>query len=347
MPESASTVWLSFAICVSVIGIAGVKLTVYGDAIADKTGMGGSWVGLILIATVTSLPELASGLTAVTVAGLPDIAVGDVLGSCVYNLVILAVMDSFLRKGTVLSRARPTHVLTAGFGIILIGVSAIGLAATAVLGPDAAWAQGVPGLHIGWTTPLLIAVYALAVRTLYHFQTREVAELTEAEADRFPDLGLRTIGIRYGVAAAFVVAAGIWLPFVSEDISVIMGWEQSFTGTLFTALSTSLPELVVTLACVRIGAIDLGVGNVLGSNLFNLVILAIDDLFYLEGPILAAVSPAHLISTTMAMTMTGVVIVGLFFGSRRRLLGLGGWESLLLYALFALNSWLAFAAGGH
>lgn len=348
MPEAASTVWLSFAVCVAVIGVAGVKLTEYGDAIADKTGMGGSWIGLILIATVTSLPELASGLTAVTVAGLPDIAVGDVLGSCVYNLAILAVMDSFLRKGTALSRARPTHVLTAGFGIMLIGVSAIGLTAAVMLPPGALWGQALlPGLHIGWTTPLLIVFYALAVRTLYRFQTREVAELTEAEADRFPELSLRTIGIRYGVAAAFVVAAGIWLPFVSEDISVIMGWEQSFTGTIFTALSTSLPELVVTLACVRIGAIDLGVGNVLGSNLFNLVILAIDDLFYLDGPILAAVSPAHLLSASMALTMTGVVIVGLFFGSRRRLLGLGGWESLLLYALFGLNSWLAYAAGGH
>ncbi len=94
----------------------------------------------------------------------------------------------------------------------------------------------------------------------------------------------------------------------------------------------------MTLACVRNGAIDLGVGNVLGSNLLNLVLQC-------GNP--EAVSPAHLISTSMAMTMTGVVIVGLFFGSRRRLLGLGGWESLLLYALFALNSWLAFAAGGH
>ncbi len=108
------------------------------------------------------------------------------------------------------------------FGIC---VAVIGIAATAVLGPDAAWAQGVPGLHIGWTTSLLIAFYALAVRTLYHFQTREVAELTEAETDRFPDLSLRTIGIRYGIAAAVVAAAGIWLPFVAEDISVIMGWE--------------------------------------------------------------------------------------------------------------------------
>lgn len=347
MSSASLTVWMSFLACVVVIGIAGVKLTEYGDAIADKTGMGGSWIGLILIATVTSLPELAAGVTAVSV-GLPDIAVGDVLGSCVYNLAILAVMDAFLRRGTVFTRARPGHLLTASFGVLLLGISILGLAAAAVLGAAAPWGQAIfPGAHVGWTTPALLLFYGLAVRTLYRFQARQAAELTEAEPDRFPDTSLRVIAVRYAIAAGFVVAAGIWLPFVSADISALMGWEQSFTGTLFTALSTSLPELTVTLACLRIGAIDLGVGNVLGSNLFNLVILGIDDLFYLEGPLLAHAAPAHLISAASALTMTGVVMVGLFFGSRRRLLGLGGWESLLLFGLFALNSWLVFAAGEH
>ncbi len=346
MSDTAIQVWLSFALCVAVIGIAGVKLTEYGDAIADKTGMGGTWIGLVLIATVTSLPELAAGITAVSVALLPDIAVGDVLGSCVYNLFILALMDLFKRGPPVLADARREHVLSAGFGVLLIGISAVGLAAAGALGPlGPGILKMAPGVPIGWTTPILIALYAFSIRTLYRYQEREVAELTEAEADRYPGLSLRAIAIRYGTAALFVIAAGVWLPFVSEDISIVMGWEQSFTGTLFTAMSTSLPELVVTLACVRIGAIDLAVGNVLGSNLFNLLILAVDDLFYLPGPLLGAISRVHLISATTALTMTGVVIVGIFYGSQRRILGLVGWASLLLFGLFGLNSWLVYALG--
>lgn len=341
MSQAAIEVWLSFFLCLAVIGVAGVKLTQYGDAIADKTGMGRSWVGLILIATVTSLPELAAGITATAAAGVPDIAVGDALGSCVFNLFILGLMDLFRRGRPVLADARREHVLSAGFGTMLIGVAALGLLAGQVPGN----AISLGGLYprIGWATPAMILLYAFSIRTLYRYQEREVAGLTEAEADRYPEQSLHQISRRYALAAGFVIAAGIWLPYVSEDISEVMGWGQSFTGTLFTALSTSLPELVVSLTCIRIGAIDLATGNLLGSNLFNMLILAVDDLFYDATPLLASVSPAHLVSAVSAMTMSAAVIAGVFFGSQRRVLGLAGWVSLMLYALFGINSWLVYS----
>ncbi len=331
---------MSFGLCVAVIGAAGFKLTTYGDAIADKTGMGGTWIGLVLIATVTSLPELAAGVTAVAVALLPDIAVGDALGSCVYNLLILAIMDLFKRGPPVLAEARQEHVLSAGFGILLLGGAALGLIAAA---------SGDTRLvgHVGFATPTLVLFYLVAIRTLYRYQEREVKSFTEREPDRFPDLTLRQIGVRYAIAALFVVVAGMALPFVSERISAVMGWNQSFTGTLFTAMSTSLPELVVTLSCLRIGAIDLAVGNILGSNLFNMLILAIDDLFYAPGPLLGAVSPLHLVSAVTAMTMTGVLIAGVFFRSNQRVLRRTSWTSLLLFILFAINTWLIYRPGGH
>lgn len=338
-------VWSSFLVCAAVIAVAGVRLTRYGDAIADKTGMGRSWIGLILIATVTSLPELASGITATAVAGVPNIAVGDALGSCVFNLLILGLMDLFRRGRPVLADARREHVLSAGFGALLIGIAALGLLAGSLV-PESAALRGPP-LAIGWSTPALVAIYAFAIRTLYRYQEREVAELTEAEGDRFPHLSLTEVGARYAVAAVFVVAAGIWLPYVSADISDSMGWGHSFTGTLFTALSTSLPELVVTLTCIRIGAIDLGIGNLLGSNLFNILILAIDDIFYTPSALAAAVSQAHLASALSAMTMSAAIIAGVFFASERRVLGLAGWVSLMLFALFAVNSWLAYVLAVH
>ena len=86
-------VWLQFILCVVIITIAGIKLSQYGDAIADKTGLGGTWIGVILLATVTSLPELVTGISAVTYANAPDIAVGDVLGSCVFNLLIIVILN--------------------------------------------------------------------------------------------------------------------------------------------------------------------------------------------------------------------------------------------------------------
>ena len=335
MSGAVIQVWLEFAACVALIGVAGVKLTDYGDAIADKTGMGGTWVGLILIATVTSLPELAAGITASAVALLPDIAAGDVFGSCVYNLLILAILDLFTRHRPVLSLAKREHVLSGGFGILLIGTAGIGLTA----------AQGGHGglvLHLGWTTPLLILFYMVAIHTLHHFQEDEVETFTEQQPDRFAGLSLGAVGARYAIAAAVVIGAGIWLPYVSEDIAGAMGWEQSFTGTLFTAVSTSIPELVVTLAALRLGAINLAIGNIFGSNMFNMLVLAIDDLFYAPGPLLAAVSPTHLVSSITAMTMTGIVVVALYLRPQQRVLHIGGWVSLLLFGLFGVNAWLSY-----
>ncbi len=336
--SDASIVWLQFTACLVVIGIAGVKLTQYGDAIADKTGMGGTWVGLVLIATVTSLPELSAGITASAVAMLPDIAAGDALGSCVYNLLILAILDLFNRGRPVLALAKREHVLSAGFSILLIGVACLGLiAAQANL-------SGLAG-HIAWSTPILILFYLIAIRTLHRFQEDEVETFVEREPDQWTDRPLRDLVTRYAIAAAAVVAAGIWLPYVSEDLAHAMGWGQSFTGTLFTALSTSTPELVVTLTALRIGAINLAIGNIFGSNLFNMLVLALDDLFYTPAPLLADVAVGHLVSGITAITMTGALIVALYLRPQVRVLRVGGWTSLLLFALFALNAWLNFHLG--
>ncbi len=338
MTDPTLAVWYNFAICVVVIGIAGVKLTQYGDSIADKTGMGGTWIGLVLIATVTSLPELAAGITATAVALLPDIAAGDALGSCVYNLLILAIMDLFNRDRPVLAGAGREHVLSAGFSALLIGFAALGILAAGL-------GQTALIVHIGWSTPVLIVLYIVAIRSLYKHEENAIEAATEKKGDRFTELTLKQVAVRYAIVAGAVVAAGIWLPYVSEDLSVVMGWNQSFTGTIFTAMSTSLPELVVTLTCVRIGAIDLAVGNIFGSNLFNMLVLAVDDLFYLEGPLSSGISPAHLVSAVTAMTMTGAVIVALYLRPRVRVLHIGGWVSLLIFSLFAINSWLLYELG--
>src|SRR3990167_6761592 len=118
-------IWIQFVLCVILIGAAGVRLIRYGDAIAALTGLSRSWVGLILVATVTSLPELVTGLSAVTIATSPDIAVGDALGSCVFNLAILALADIFYRKQAVYAVASQGHLLAAGFSVILLAAAAL------------------------------------------------------------------------------------------------------------------------------------------------------------------------------------------------------------------------------
>ncbi len=110
-----SLIWMQFALCAALIGLAGYQLSYQGDVIAKRTGVSGNWIGLALLATVTSLPELATGISSVTVAHAPNLAVGDALGSCVVNLVFLVVIDFFFRKEPVWQRAAQGHLLAASF----------------------------------------------------------------------------------------------------------------------------------------------------------------------------------------------------------------------------------------
>ena len=327
-------VWLQFALCVVVIGFAGVRLIRYGDAIAAWTGLSRSWVGVILVGTVTSLPELVTGLSAVTVAQSPNIAAGDVLGSCVFNLAILALVDVFYRRGTVYAAASGGHILSAGFGAILLAMAALVILAST---------QGfLPSVgHVSWGSLVLLALYALAMRTMYLAEQRN---RPAAEAQR-PAVSLKVALTGYALAAMVIVGSGIWLPLIGVELARIMGWSDSFVGTLFVAMATSVPELATTWGAVRIGAIDLAVGNLLGSNLFDILILAIDDIAFRPGVLYLRVAPIHVLSALCACVMSGAVVVALAYRPVSRVLHLGSWASIALLGLYLLNALLQFSHG--
>lgn len=332
------TIWLSLLACLALIGIAGVRLSRYGDIIAEKSGLSRGWVGLILLATVTSLPELVTGLSAVSIANAPDIAVGDILGSCVFNLLIIVLLDFLYRKESVYTRARQGNVLSAGYSIALIGFAGFNL----LLYRDA----GIPSLgHVGLYTPVILLLYLLAMRSLYRYEQAQVKEYVEDRVELHPDINLKQAVQGYTLAAVVIVAAGIWLPFIARDLAAAMVWEQSFVGTLFVAAVTSAPEVVVTIAALRLGAVDLAIGNLFGSNLFNIAILAIDDLAYLPGPLLADVSLVHATSAFSAMMMSGLAVVGLVLRPVSRVFRTINWISLLLLVIYLLNMWFLYLYG--
>jgi cation:H+ antiporter len=333
-----AVIWLSLAACLAVIGVAGVRLSRYGDIIAEKSGLSRGWVGLVLLATVTSLPELVTGLSAVTVAQVPDIAVGDIMGSCVFNLLIIVVLDFLSRKESVYTRARQGNVLSAGYGIALIGFAGFNLLLYQ--------AGTIPSIgHVGLYTPVILSLYLLAMRSLYRYEQAQVSEYVEDRVELYPDSSLKQAVQGYAIATAAVVAAGAWLPFIAKDLAALMAWEQSFVGTLFVAAITSAPEVVVTVAALRMGAVDLAIGNLFGSNLFNIAILAIDDLAYLPGPLLADVSVSHATSAFSAMMMSGLAVVGLVLRPQSRVLRSVSWISVLLLVIYLLNTLFLYLYG--
>ena len=298
-------IWVQFAATALVIVVAGVRLARYGDVLGEKTGLGRSWIGVVLLAATTSLPELFTGFGATALAPLPNIALGDVLGSCMFNLLILSLMDA-VQPEPLSTRAHQGHALSIGFGLLLIGVAGTGLVLDERI-PSIGW--------VGLYSPLLIALYFVAMRVIFvHERQRRLQETQEVAAElRYRQTTLRSAILQYTVAAVAVIAAALWLPRLGAELARQTGLGEAFVGSLFVAITTSLPEIVVSLTAVRIGALDLGIGNVLGSNLFNLLILGLDDVFYRQGPLMADAGAGHSISVAAIVMMNAVFLIGLTY----------------------------------
>lgn len=160
--------WVLFAAVALVIVGAGTRLARYGDVIGEKSGLGRNWIGVVLLAATTSLPELFTGLGATAVAALPDIAVGDVLGSCMFNLLILSFMDA-VNPEPIGARAHQGHALSIAFGLLLTGVAGLAL----VAGPL------VPSLwQVGAAAPVLILLYLLSMRVIFTHERQRRAVAT-------------------------------------------------------------------------------------------------------------------------------------------------------------------------
>lgn len=332
-------VWLEFIACAALIGFAGVRLSRYGDIIAEKSGLGAGVVGLVMLATVTSLPELVTGIGSVALAAAPDIALGNILGACLLNLGMIVVLDLLYREQSVYTKAGQGHVLSAAFGLIILAFVTMNLVFASY---EVNFAVG----HVGLYSPVVLVLYFAAINIVYRYERRQLADYVQERAERYPGVSLRQALISYALAAAVVVSAALYLPFAATELAESMQWSGSFVGTLFVSLATTLPELTVTAGALRIGAVDLAVGNLLGSNLFNLVILAVDDLFYTPGPLLSAVSPIHVVSALSAMMMGGLAIVGLLYRPPDRVFGIVGWISLLMLWVFVSNTVFLYVFGG-
>jgi cation:H+ antiporter len=300
---------LQFLGAASVIVFAGVLLTRYADVLGERTGMGRTLAGALLLATATSLPELAVDCN-LAYAGHPDLLLGDLLGSSLFNLLILAVLD--------LAHRGPKRIIDCGAAAhALSATMAINVTALCLLFLILPFDFTIGGIGPG---PLLVAiVYALGIRLIYCDQTyaRKLSPVGITEAIDLGHISLRHALIGYIVAAAFILIAAPALATAADGLATATGLGGTFMGTTLVALSTSLPEAVTTLAAIRTGAFDLAVGNILGSNTFNMLILAPADAFY-DGSLLRAASPTHAVTAVCVILASTVTTLGLLYRPERR-----------------------------
>jgi len=305
--------WFQLAGIALIILFASKYLVRSAEIIAVETGMGRSFVGVLLLATATSLPELATGVSSILLLGEPDLAAGDAFGSNLFNLLIIGILDLIWKNGPILGAVGRAPILVAFSGAAIIGVATLALLVY--------W-SGIFAIntYVSPMSVLLILVFLLIMYMVFQSEKNsdKVSSDTQ-QSDVSVSSGLSKASMLYAFSAGVMVLASIFLARTGDSIAVAMDWHASFVGTQFLAFSTSLPELATSFAAVRIGAPELAISNVLGSNVFNMgFVLFMDELAYTAGPIWSGISPVHMVTGTIAILMTLVVIGGIFTSLRKQ-----------------------------
>lgn len=300
-------VFIYFLLAAAVTVFAAIKLSQYADVISEKSAMGGMMVGTLLLAGATSLPEISTSFSAAAI-GNADIAVGNMIGSNLFNLFILAGFDLLLNRRRMLERASKDHTYSSLLGIFLTVLLLLAL----WLRTDITFLGiGLDSLAIGIT----YIVGMLIINKLPNLDTIDMDdEPVDAKAPKNPSAHLspKHAGIRFAIVALVIMAAGTALSITGDEIAVVTGIGSSFVGSFLVAAATSLPEAISVFVALRLSNVNMAVGAVLGSNIFNMVILALSDPIYVEGSILAEVSGANFIIATAVLIMSVLVMFSLY-----------------------------------
>lgn len=321
---------IAFGVAAVVIVIAGSRLARMADDLADRTGLGEALFGVLLLAGVTSLPDFAATLSA-AVDARPDLAMSNVMGSMAVNLAFLGVADIFYRKANLEHAAASlVNLMLAGLSIVLLTLPLLAIFTPAVT----PW-----GVHP--ITPVIVAAYLFGLHLVHR---------TRAKPMWFPRLTRQTVPDKpeehhrgssatawFGFVAMAVVTgiAGWILMEAAKGIADQTGLSETLVGGLFTALATSSPELVTTVAAVRIGALTLAVSNIFGTNCFNMLVVAAADAGYTHGSIYHDMAPIQMTWGLVSILMTAILLLGML---RRETYGIGriGFESALILAVYAV-----------
>lgn len=333
-------IWIKFIICTSLILFAGKRVAKYGDVIAEKTGLGGLWIGLVLVAIATSLPEIFTGVGSVVFVDAPDLTVGNLFGANTYNLLNIALLD-FLHKGPpLLSVLSLGQLLTASLSILPLLLALAGIFLSSRL-PS----FGI--FHISIYSILILMAYLVSVKIIFRFEKEKqiIPKETQKEAEKvfkYEQISLKKAFLFYGLSALVIVVAGIWLAYIGDELATALRLGQNLVGSLFLGFTTTLPEVVVSVTALYLGAKELAVANMLGSNLFNMSIFFINDALYKKAHIFKVVSQEHLFGGLVIILMTLVIIAGLILKPKHKKRWRLSSYSMVLILVFLLGACINF-----
>ncbi len=325
--------WATFFISAVVLVLASIKLAEYGDAISYRTKLGGMFIGTLLIAGATSLPEFLASINSLQ-QGVIGLAAGNMLGSNMFNMALVGLLGLIFYKQRVLRRVAMRHTLTASLATTLVGLATFFILADI-------------DIQIGWVgldSLLLIGAYIGGVWLIRHNDPpgHSMGEVESEDDTGIPTLKRALIG--FALATGVLILVSPYLVRSSADIAEITGLGTGFVGTALLALITSLPELIAVITAARLGAYDLALGNLFGSNIFNMFALGFTDVFYTQGRFLGAIDPKFALTGLLGLLLTCMGLIGNQARLERRI-WLVEIDALLLVLGYIVGLWMLYSWG--
>jgi cation:H+ antiporter len=293
-------VWLEFILCGSLLTFFAYNLCKEGVILSEKTNIEKGIIGMLFLAVATSFPEIVTASAAIFSLGRIGLGYGDIVGSVIVNLMILAALDYSVGRGRILLRVSPVNRVT-GLFVFVAGVLILGASLLRFGGVDLP-VVGVVGIE----NLAVVLVYFMALGVIRRSGTREEHEVYPGVKEPFWQIWGKFIFF-----LVIVMFLGVWMAKSGEKIVVETGLSQTFTGTLLLGFATSLPEIIVSFAAIRAASIDMAVGNILGSNLFDLCIVPFLDLLTAK-PILGMLTVGQVIATALVVGLCAITVIGLY-----------------------------------
>lgn len=264
--------YFEYVVTAMIVVLLSVKASNYIDLLDKNTRLSGAFLGGIMLSAVTSLPELFTSITATVLLDQPGLCMGNILGSDLFNLAALAFFILLFFRGFSKGKISKSYRYVAVFVMliyVMIGLNFAGIFEFRIL-------------NLSVTSIIIVLIYALGAKYLAvanDVQTDEDA--LGYHASMSTTLTIRQIGFRFFLAAAGIIAFSIILTHLTGQISLKLGLGQGLAGAIFLGIATSLPEVTSTITLFKMKNYNIAVGNIIGSNLFNFIILAVADLISL------------------------------------------------------------------
>lgn len=329
-----------FAVAAFVIAIVGTRLVKVADRLADKTGWGEALVGAVLLGGSTSLSGIMTSVTA-AFNNHPELAVSNAVGGIAAQTAFLAIADITYRRANLEHAAASAANLMQGTMLIsLLSVPFLAMASASV---------DVFGIHPA--SFFLIAAYIFGLSLVSKAKTTPMWGAKRTDETRFDEpeeedtnsSSLASLWMRFFVFAALLATAGYVVAESGVVVANSTGLSETLVGSLFTAISTSLPELITSVAAVRRGALTLAVSDIIGGNSFDVLFLAFSDFAYRSGSIYHTIEKRQIFIISLTILLTSILLLGLV---RREKHGIGniGFESFLILVLYVGGFLLLFVS---